>query len=134
MKNISQHNHDFVVVEEVSKLMDRGFTCYVEEEIFIGPSRKTKRGYRAVVDIYAVRGNEEIIIEVGTLSVRHGDRLSLLHKLKPNAKIIHVHQWKNYGVNDYRMWMLHYEWKSRNYFYSEKFQKESISEMGRALS
>ena len=103
------NNHEYCVIDEVCKLMERGYDCYPEYEIWIGPS-KTKRGYRAVVDIYAIRGKQEIIVEVGTLSPSHGDRIFLLQKLKPNAKIVHVHQWKNYGINEDIIWRRHLEY------------------------
>ena len=122
-------DHNYCVVNEVSKLMDRGFTCYLEYEILIGGGRRL--GYRAVVDIYAVRGKQEILIEVGTLSVAHGDRIALLQRLKPNAKVIHVHQWKNYGINDVLMRELYYEWKMQNYFNSEKGQREILDVLER---
>jgi len=136
------NNHDYCVVDEVTELMEKGYTCYLEYEIPIGPS-ETKRGpsqhgqgYRAVVDIYAVKEKQEIIVEVGTLSVAHGDRIALLKKLKPNAKIIHVHQWKNYGINEDLIWRLHIDWKRRiawdKYVESGQLLKD-IERMGETL-
>lgn len=127
-------DHNYCVVDEVSRLMKKGYACYLEYEIFIGPTDlystcKTKRGYRAAVDVYAMRGNEEVIIEVGTLSLTHGyeDRIALLKHLRPKAKIIHVHQWKNYGINGSLMRMLWYEWKERNYLLAiKKFQNGTL--------
>jgi len=108
-------DHELCMIDEVSKLMERGFTCYIEEELQIGPS-KTNREYKAVVDIYAVRKSEEILIEIGTLSVAHGDRLILLKQLKPNAMIIHIHQWKNYGITNSYMEYLYFEEMRRKNF------------------
>ena len=128
----SSNNHYFCVIEEVVKLMNSGYTCYLEEELWIAPS-KTKRGYRAVVDIYAVKGKQEVLVEVGTLSVSHGDRITLLKKLKPNSKIIHVHQWKNYGITEDLIWRLHMDWKRQiawdKYMNNGKFGEDIIKRL-----
>lgn len=97
--------HDYCIVETISNLMDRGFTCYSEYEI---PLDNRKRGYRVVVDIVAMRDNEEVLIEVGTLSPIHGDRLRLLKKLRPKAKIFHITQWKN--------WLTSFDWDTLNLY------------------
>ena len=85
--------HNYCIIDTVSEFMNRGFSCYLEYEI---PLDNRKRGYRVVVDILAKRANEEILVEVGTLSSIHGDRLKLLRMVKPKAKIFHVTQWKNW--------------------------------------
>ena len=90
-KNLEKWDHQLVVVEEVAKLLDRGFTCYLEYEL------KTLRR-RLFVDIYAVKGLERILIEVGTLSVNCENRLTKLKELMPSAKIIHVQQCKNFPI------------------------------------
>lgn len=116
-------NHDYCVIDEVCKLMDKGYSCYLEYEIPIGPS-KTKRGYTAVVDIYAIKEKRQILLEIGTLSASHGNRILLLKELKPHAKIIHVHQWKNYGINDYLMRMDYFRWRFINWDATEAYLKD----------
>jgi len=86
-------DHNFCIIDMVSEYMDRGYTCYVEYEI---PLDNRPRGYRVVVDILALKENQEVLIEVGSLSPVHGDRIALLKKLRPTAKIIHITQWKNW--------------------------------------
>lgn len=82
--------HDTCIVQTVSELIERGYSCYLEYEIVITP--KTK----AVVDIYAVKDQNELLIEIGYLSLQHGNRIGLLKALMPNAKVIWIKQWKNY--------------------------------------
>lgn len=110
--NWKNGDHELCMIDEVSKLMKRGFACYIEEELRI--DRKLR--YRAIVDIYAIRKNKEILVEIGTLSKAHGDRLVLLKQLKPNAKIIHIHQWKNYGITNSYMEYLYLENMRRKNF------------------
>ena len=120
-------DHQYCVVAEVVSLMDHGFTCYLEYEI---PFKDRKK---VVVDIYAKRGTIEFLIEVGSLSPSHvncsKERLQLLKQLMPNAKVIHITQWKNYidsfeiecAQNDY-WWQL---WRWRTY---RKLANEPIDE------
>lgn len=87
-----ENDHDYAIIDITVELMNRGFTCYLEHIILLGGGKRL--GYRVVVDIYAKRNEEEILIEVGSLS---GDnRLMRLKALKPTAQIIHVTQWKNF--------------------------------------
>jgi len=128
----SPNNHELCIIEEVTKLMKLGYTCYLEEELWVGTS-KTKRGCRAVVDIYATKGKQEILVEVGTLSCVHGDRIILLRKLKPNAKVVHIQQWKNYGINESLLWLLHQDWKRSvawdKYVSSGQYHKELMERL-----
>lgn len=101
-------NHELCIVDEVMKLTNRGFTCYVEHAIYL--QQGTQK--RIVVDIYARKEDQEVIIEVGTLYERWVEgRLNFLKKLFPKAKIIHVHQWKNYGINGYVIWAAGMDWR-----------------------
>ncbi|MCJ7633902.1 hypothetical protein MUP77_16140 [Candidatus Bathyarchaeota archaeon] len=96
-------DHQVCIIDEVSSLLNRGFHCYLEYNIMEDSSNRTKGIF---VDIYAVRGNEEIIIEVGTCY----HLLQDYKNVKPNAKVIFVDQWKNYGLNGYVMMMMAREW------------------------
>lgn len=99
-------NHTYALIEEAGKLFDLGYSVYIEHPI---PLEYGK----AIVDIYAEKDNQEIIIEIGTLSrprcmcdkwhtgkialpTDRSDRIDSLRKAKPKAKIIWVHQWKNW--------------------------------------
>ena len=85
------NNHEICLVEVVSELITRNYLCYLEHEIPVGEQRK------AIVDIYAVRSKEEVLVEVGFLSQRcKGERLALLRKAKPKAMILHITQLKNF--------------------------------------
>lgn len=106
--------------------MNRGFICYLEYEI---PFDRRKRGYRVVVDIFAKRDSEEILVEVGTLSPRHGDRLKLLRMLKPKAKVVHITQWKN--------WLTRFDWDAVNLYpwnYVNRYVTETIEEEDEVIS
>lgn len=78
-------NHTNCIIDIVEELMERNFSCYLEQPLCKG----------IVADIYAKRNNEEIIVEVGTCS----HTIAKYKKAKPNAKIVFAHQLKNYGVN-----------------------------------
>jgi hypothetical protein len=58
-----EDNHTNCIIDVVEELMNRGFICYLEQDIV---TDKTKRSI--IADIYAKRQEEEIIIEVGTCS------------------------------------------------------------------
>lgn len=97
-------DHLFCEIDIIEELMNRGFTCYLEHEI-----TDNIKNHRIFVDIYAKKKDKEIIVEVGTCS-----HLPIEYKqFKPNAKLIFVHQWKNYGINESR---LYYEWLNRSRF------------------
>ena len=84
--------HEFCIIDTVSEFMNRGYVCYLEYEIILD----RKRGFKLVVDVLAIKKEQRVLIEVGTLSSIHGDRLKLLKTLRPKAKIIHITQWKNF--------------------------------------
>jgi hypothetical protein len=107
-------NHDLCIVDLINELMNRGFICYLEYEIPIPETAKFNNHRRRVlvVDIYAIRRKERVIIEVGTLSLNNvtqllsentrdqqtkgKGRFALLKKLLPKTRLIHVTQWKNF--------------------------------------
>jgi hypothetical protein len=90
-------NHDFCIVDVVEELMNRGYVCYLEFEVFLTVKHKV------LVDICAMKQNSVLLIEVGTLSPRkEGEHLTLLKALFPKARIIHITQWKNWGIVTYR--------------------------------
>ena len=107
-----RNEHDIAISNEVKRLENLGYHCEREHKISLGRG-KNGRELRVVVDIYAKRRNEELLIEVGQLSNSHGPRLELLKKLSPNAKIIHITQWKNWIPQD--------EWE--NAFFEWRFRK-----------
>ena len=78
-------NHTNCIIDIVEELMNRNFVCYLEQRLCQG----------IVADIYAKRDKEEIIIEVGTC----GHTAEEYKKVKPNAKVIFVRQFKNYGID-----------------------------------
>jgi len=86
-------DHDYAIFDVLVELLNKEYECYPEFEIFLNEGKDRTR---VVVDIYAVKGQKEILVEVGHLSLQRPDRLQLLKTLKPNAKVIHVTQWKNY--------------------------------------
>lgn len=95
--NFTDHQNCCDVV--AAELQKKGFAIQFEYEI---PVPIELQNYyerkKAVVDIYAKKGKQEILVEVGYLSqpsLWYG-RIELLKKIKPDAKIIHVLQWKNY--------------------------------------
>jgi hypothetical protein len=91
------HDHDFCIVDIVKELVDRGYTCYLEFEVFLTIKHKI------VIDVCAMKQGSMILIEVGTLSPRkEGDRITLLKALFPSARIVHITQWKNWGIITYR--------------------------------
>lgn len=119
-------DHEKCIVDEAAQLMDRGFTCYLE---YVVP----KHGHgscRYEIDVYARKGKQEIILEVGTLSSL--DKLEALRKMFPNAKIIWIHQWKNYGITNGRMELLGYYWRMDNY--RQTHQSEIMHRMAQALA
>lgn len=113
------NEHNYCIVEIVEKLMKQGYTCYLEHKILLGTGKGL--GHRLEVDIYAKKDEKEMFIEVGTLSNIHEERLALLKKLNPKAKIFHYTQWKNFLTS--------YDWQKEN----EKFQIVDIQKMGESL-
>jgi hypothetical protein len=103
-------DHQICIAEEAYNLMKLGYRCYLEYEIELpqrGYYRNGKVRHKVIVDLYATKGSEKILVEVGTLAPRreNENRINLLKKLMPRAKIIWVHQWKNYGITDsYMIW------------------------------
>jgi len=78
-------HHNLTMIEVVSELMDRGFTCYLEQEI------PKDENHNVSVDIYAVKDERELIMEIGYLSqLCKGERMRLLRTLKPDADIVHI--------------------------------------------
>ena len=114
-------DHEMCIIDEAAKLMDRGFSCYLEYEI-ITPCRKY------FVDIYGVKGNKEIIIEVGTLSretrYNQESRLAELKQIMPQAKIVHIHQWKNYYITEGSMLQFAFENELKRLLADPKRRKE----------
>ena len=105
-------DHEVCIIDEVASLLDKGFHCYLEYNI---KERSSKGSKGIFVDIYAIRGDEEIIIEVGTCC-----HLPQEYKnAKPKAKLIFVHQWKNYGLNNGVMMLMAREWDRIAFSYSE---------------
>jgi len=117
-------DHQICLVDQVRSLLNRGYTCYLEYEIFLQSSGK--RCHKLIVDIYAKRGTKEIIIEIGTLSVRSEgkERLGFIKELMPNAKIVWIQQWKNYGITDSRIEMLTQALKAERQITWERQEKE----------
>lgn len=92
-------NHEIAIKNEVQRLENKGYKCEREYVISLDNSKDKRKGL--FVDIRATRGQEELLIEVGTLSKLYcedffDDRILLLKHLRPNAKIIHILQWKNF--------------------------------------
>lgn len=108
----TNRNHAYAIVDIIVELMNQGYICYPEYEF---PLNEWKDRTRLVVDVYAVKRQKEILVEVGLLSNTHPDRLELLKKLKPNAKVIHVTQWKNYLNNQDWGYAEFVAWKWRTY-------------------
>lgn len=107
-------------------MMDRGFSCYLEHEIALDDR---PRGKRAVVDILGLKEDQEVLIEVGTLSPIHGNRLVLLKKVRPEAKVIHITQWKN--------WLTSFDWSKQNdrfLMLSAKEKEEMNKRTGESLA
>jgi hypothetical protein len=100
-------NHDLCVIDAISELIEAHYTCYLEYEIVINEKGRIK------VDILAIRNTEKVIVEVGTLSNRHGERLEMLRLLEPKARIVHIRQWKNYGITESLLYMLHKDWERK---------------------
>lgn len=98
-------DHDNCIVDLASELFGRGYSVYLEFPFYLEEGTKMN-GKRLVVDIYAMKETEELIIEVGSLSPNHTfcpspllirqERFKLLKTLCPKAKIIHITQWKNW--------------------------------------
>lgn len=113
----SNWDHQLCVVDEVVKLMDRNFVCYLEHEIPLTSDYRKK----LFVDILAIKGEKKILLEIGSLSPRQeGDRFSILKSLMPNAKIIHVHQWKNYGINEDFIRRRHFAYRRYVQWYNDR--------------
>jgi len=85
-------DHELCIIDEIVKLMNRNFVCYLE--YFYGDGNR-------IVDILGIRKEERVMIEVGTLSQKN--RIARLKELFPKTKIIWVQQWKNYGITDSSM-------------------------------
>jgi hypothetical protein len=100
----SNNDHEYCIIDVVDELITRGYRCYLEYEVSLGYKGKTTTSHNRrnrpsyiAVDIYAVRDADQIVVEVGTLAPRkEGDRMTLLRKLFPEAKLVHVTQWKNF--------------------------------------
>lgn len=125
----SKNEHDLCIIDIASELFIKGFDVYLEYEISLNSKRK-----KLIVDIYAKRGKEKYLIEVGTLAERTEfiplNRLRYLKTLMQDAKVIHMTQWKN--------WINQFEWQDTfNDWYYEKYVKpkesEWINEMGESL-
>lgn len=87
----STDNHILCIIEVAAKLFDKGYNVYLEYKIQKYPNTPNLRNMCYKADIYAVKDQQEIIIEVGSLS-QHS-KLKELKRLKPNAQIIHILQW-----------------------------------------
>jgi hypothetical protein len=85
------NNHNCCITEVAGELFDKGFNVYLEYKIRKYPDAPQLRNMCFKVDVYAKKSNEEIIVEVGSLSQYY--KLQELKRLKPNAKIVHVLQW-----------------------------------------
>jgi len=103
-------DHDNCVVDVAAELFHKGYSVYPEYSFYLKEGTNMN-GKRLVVDIYAFKGQKEIIVEVGSISASHtscvlgpvfvaDERFRLLKQLCPGAKIIHVTQWKNWMTND----------------------------------
>ena len=88
--------HQYCIVDEIVRLMDLGFRCYIEYAL---PLEEKKKPKRLVVDILATKDKGLKIIEVGTLSNSHPDRLKLIKSILPEATVLHITQWKNFLTN-----------------------------------
>jgi len=96
-------DHQLCIIDEVIKLMDKGYTCYLEQNI----SNEQKGNRGIFVDIFASKGNEKLIVEVGTCYHTLDE-----YKIRmPDAKVIFVHQWKNYGMNGDILIRMAREWQ-----------------------
>lgn len=123
-------DHDNCIVDLAAELFDRGYSVYLEFRFYLEEGTNMN-GKRLIVDIYATKGTEELIIEVGSLSPTHTlclnvreERFRLLKKLCPTAKIVHVTQWKNWLTNDefWEAWI------------DERYRKDRKVNMAKALS
>ena len=123
---LCQNEHETCIADVATEMFIRDFTVYLEHKISLLP--ETKKA--VVVDIYAKKNEVEILIEVGTLSVIHGDRLQVLRRLKPEAKILHVTQWKNW-LTSFDWGKAFEEWRYEKYF--KPREVEWIREMGDSL-
>jgi hypothetical protein len=129
----TQGEHDCCIVEVASEYFSRGYDVYLEHEIPLNTGKRK----RLVVDILAIKDQEKIVIEVGTLSYQcHGlmfpeDRIFLLKQVLPNTKVIHITQWKNYiSQFDWRDAEEDYRFKK---YLSSKQAKEDMISMGKSL-
>jgi hypothetical protein len=84
-------DHASCIIDEVAKLMDKGFACYLETGIPKYPGCGPLRCMTYQPDIYALRNNEIVLVEVGVLSQK--SKIQDLRKLSPLSKIVHVRQW-----------------------------------------
>lgn len=95
-------DHEYCTVDIIEQLMEQGYRCYIEYDILTGKGKRQ----RITPDIYAIKDTQQIFVEIGTLS-KPETRFSIIKSFYPNAKIIHVIQWKNYGITEssieYRM-------------------------------
>jgi hypothetical protein len=117
-----KREHVYCIVQTASEMIDRGFTCYLEHEI---PLDDRPRGKRAVVDILALKKGQEVLIEVGSLSPAHGNRLELLKKVRPSAKVIHITQWKN--------WLTTFAWSKQNDPLLLSSKRKDLEEINRKM-
>lgn len=108
-----KNEHQYAIIDAIESLLQQKYRCYIEHAFFIDATHKI------IVDILAIKKEEQIIIEVGTISKSHADRFKLLKQLIPNATILHITQWKNYLSTEQ---------------YNAKFEPVDISKMGNALN
>jgi len=153
-------DHDNCVIDLTSELLNSGYSVYLEYPFYL-VDRENQNAERLVVDIYALKGNKEIIIEVGSLSPTHTsvpspifvreERFKLLKNLCPRARIIHVTQWKNWISNseveqewDHQYWKQHANIREINEDMDARLKaylakgpqlvsSEEIDKMGRSL-
>ncbi len=117
-------DHDNCIVDLASELFSKGYRVFLEYPFYLGKGKNNTK-LRVVVDIYALKMGNEIIAEVGTLSLTHtngigqSERIQLLKKLCPKAKIIHITQWKN--------WINQFEIRDyQNEIYMEKLERSGV--------
>jgi hypothetical protein len=112
--------HNYAVVDVVAEFMDRGYDCYLEYAV---PKDEKHFVY---VDACAVRGDAKVLIEVSQLAQQHrGDRVRLLKKLVPNAKVLHI--------TTFQIWLQYWENAEREAHieaFMKRYGAEIMMEMG----
>ena len=100
MKNNFVGSDHYICCQQVAKeLHKKGYVITTEYEIPVPIElQKIYERKKIVIDVHGVKAEKEILVEVGYLSQNSifFGRIELLKKLRPKAKILHVHQWKNY--------------------------------------